>query len=160
MTKISAMTAAIVLAVGGITLTPASAAEVALSAHLMGSATSDPDGMGHATLKVDAAKSQICYSLMVEGIAPATMAHIHKGAAAASGPVAVPLISPDPAGKSAGCATADAAVVADILANPGGYYVNVHNTEFRAFEVGFGRQRVFVAFGPLVGGVGAGFAIV
>jgi hypothetical protein len=135
MNKISAMTAALALAAVGLAATPVSAAEVALSAHLMGSAASDPDGMGHATLKVDAAKSQICYTLMVEGIAPATMAHIHKGAAGASGPVAVPLTSPDPAGKSAGCATADAAVVADILANPGGYYVNVHNAEFRGGSI-------------------------
>ncbi len=131
MTKISALTVALALAAAGFAATPASATEVSLSAHLMGSAAIDPDGMGHATLKIDVAKSQVCYTLMVEGIAPATMAHIHKAAAGASGPVAVPLTSPDPSGKSAGCATADAAVITDILANPGGYYVNVHNAEFR-----------------------------
>lgn len=131
MTQITAITVALALATGGLAATPVFAAEVALSAHMMGTATGDPDGMGHATLKVDAAKSQVCYTLMVEGIAPATMAHIHKGSADASGPVAVPLTSPDAAGKSAGCATADAAVITDILANPGGYYVNVHNAEFR-----------------------------
>jgi hypothetical protein len=30
------------------------------------------------------------------------------------------------------CATADAAVVKDILPNPDAYYVNVHNAEFPA----------------------------
>jgi hypothetical protein len=92
----------------------------------------DADGMGHATLKVDVAKSQVCYTLMVEGIASATMAHIHKGPGGSAGPVAVPLTAPDASGKSAGCATADPAVVTDLLANPTGYYVNVHNAEFRA----------------------------
>ena len=139
MTHITAWTVALALSAGGLAATPSLAAEVALSAHLMGSAekpaAGDPDGMGHATLKVDAGKSQVCYTLMVEGIAAATMAHIHKGGADAAGPVAVPLTTPDAAGKSAGCATADAAVVADMLANPGGYYVNVHNAEFRGGAV-------------------------
>ncbi len=139
MTHATAWTIALVLAAGGLAATSVTAAEVALSAHLMGMAekpaAGDPDGMGHATLKVDAAKSQVCYSLMVEGIAPSTMAHIHKGAADAAGPVAVPLTMPDAAGKSAGCATVDATVVADMLANPGGYYVNVHNAEFRGGAV-------------------------
>lgn len=118
---------------------PAMAAEVALAAHLTGAAekpaAGDPDGQGHATLKVDAAKSQVCYTMMVEKIAPATMAHIHKAAADAAGPVALPLSPPDAAGKSSGCATADAALVTDMLANPGGYYVNVHNADFRAGAV-------------------------
>ena len=38
---------------------------------------------------------------------------------------------PGPDGKIKDCATADAAVVKDILANPGGYYVNVHTADFR-----------------------------
>ena len=65
----------------------------------------------------------------MEKIAAASMAHIHKAPAGANGPVAVPLATPDAAGKSSGCATVGAPVVADILANPGGYYVNVHNGE-------------------------------
>ena len=139
MTHTTAWTVALALVAGALAAAPVTAAEIALSAHLMGMAekpaAGDPDGMGHATLKVDAAKSQVCYSLMVEGIAPATMAHIHKGGADAAGPVAVPLTSPDAAGKSAGCATVDAAVVTDMLTNPGGYYVNVHNAEFRGGAV-------------------------
>ena len=63
------------------------------------------------------------------------MAHIHKAAADAAGPVALPLNPPDTAGKSSGYATADAALVTDMLANPAGYYVNVHNTEFRVGAV-------------------------
>ena len=117
------------LAAFSLAAAPALAAETKLSAHLMGSATSDADGMGHASFKLDEAKGEVCYDLMVEKIADATMAHIHKGAAGANGPVAVPLTKPGADGKSSGCATVGAPVVADILANPGGYYVNVHNAE-------------------------------
>ena len=121
----------ITLAVAAAALaTAASAAEVRLSAHLGGAVSADTDGAGHATFRVDAAKNDICYDLMIEKIGAATMAHIHKAAAGASGPVAVPLAKPDEAGKSSGCATVGAPVVADILANPAGYYVNVHNAEF------------------------------
>ena len=136
MTTFIKRAAALALAATAGFATPVFAEEVALSAHLMGTAEKpspgDADGMGHATLKIDATMSQVCYTLMVEGIAPATMAHIHKGPNGSAGPVAVPLTAPDAAGKSAGCATADPAVVKDLLANPTGYYVNVHNAEFRA----------------------------
>lgn len=101
-----------------------------LSAHLMGSATSDPDGMGHAKFRVNVGQSQVCYDISVENIAPATAAHIHKGAAGASGPPVVMLKAPGADGKVKDCATADAAVVKDILQNPGDYYVNVHNAAF------------------------------
>lgn len=136
MTTFIKRAAALALAATAGFATPVFAEEVALSAHLMGTAEKpspgDADGMGHATLKIDANMSQVCYTLMVEGIAPATMAHVHKGPNGSAGPVAVPLTAPDAAGKSAGCATADPAVVKDLLANPTGYYVNVHNAEFRA----------------------------
>ena len=100
---------------------PALSAEVKLSAHLTGAAekpSGDPDGGGHASLRVDADKTQVCYDLMVENIAPATMAHIHKAAADASGPVALPLTKPGADGKVSACATAAPEVVKDIQANP------------------------------------------
>ena len=107
-----------------------------LSAHLTGAAEKptpgDADGGGHATFRVNVGQSEVCYDLMVEKIATATMAHIHKGAPDAAGPVAIPLKAPDAAGKASACAKADAAVVKDILQNPGAYYVNVHNAEFPA----------------------------
>lgn len=135
MTKSFARIVSLSLAVAGLAAAPALAGEVALSAHLMGSAErpspGDPDGMGHANVKIDLDKSEVCYTLMVEGIAPATMAHIHKGAADTAGGVAVPLTSPDAAGRAKGCATVDAAVAKDIAENPAGYYVNVHNAEFK-----------------------------
>lgn len=108
---------------------PAYAADM-LSAHLGGAGSADTDGAGHANFRIDAAKGEVCYDLMVEKIQAATMAHIHKAPAGANGPVAVPLNKPDANGKSTGCATVGPDAVKDILANPGGYYVNVHNGEF------------------------------
>jgi hypothetical protein len=114
----------------------AQAEDVSLSAHLTGTSEKptpgDTDGMGHATVKLDTAKNQVCYTLMVEKIGQPIAAHIHKGAADVAGPVAVPLSPPDSSGKSEACVDADAAVVKDIAANPGGYYVNVHTADFKA----------------------------
>jgi hypothetical protein len=98
-----------------------------LSAHLTGAAEKpgpgDPDG--------NVGQNQVCYDLMVEKIAPAAAAHIHKGGPEEAGPPVVMLKPPGADGKIKDCATADAAVVKDILQNPGGYYVNVHNAEFK-----------------------------
>jgi hypothetical protein len=112
------------------TATPALAAgPVKLQAALAGSTDTDADGKGAATVTIDPAKNQVCYTLTVSSIDPATMAHIHKGAAGVAGPVVVPLDAPT-TGTAQGCKTAAPEVVAAILASPGDYYVNVHNGVF------------------------------
>lgn len=112
------------------TTTPALAADpVPLTATLAGSADSDADGTGSAKVTVDTTKNEVCYKLTVSGIEPATMAHIHKGAAGVSGPVVVPFDAPT-SGSSEGCKPVTAEVSAAIAANPGDYYVNVHNATF------------------------------
>jgi hypothetical protein len=134
MNKSHALAAALALALAA----PAVAQEGGrpLNAHMMGSAEKpnpgDPDGMGHATVRVNVGQSQVCWETMVENIAPATMAHIHKAPPESAGPPVVTLTPPGADGKSSGCATADAALVKDILQNPGAYYVNVHNADFKA----------------------------
>ncbi len=122
----------VTLAAAGFAAAPALAQEGGrpLAAHLMGSPTTDPDGMGHATFRVNVGQNQVCYDITTEKIAAATMAHIHKGGPAEAGPVAIALKAPDATGKVKDCATADAAVVKDILQKPGDYDVNVHNGEF------------------------------
>lgn len=99
---------------------------VSLKATLSGSADTDPDGTGAATVTVDTTKNEVCYKLTVSGIDPATMAHIHKGAANTSGPVVVPF-DPPTSGSSEGCKSVTAEVSAAIAASPGDYYVNIHN---------------------------------
>ena len=107
-----------------------------LSAHLTGAAekpaAGDPDGAGHATFRVNVGQNQVCYDISVEKIAAATMAHIPKAGPDAAGPVAIALKAPGADGKVKDCATADQAVVKDILQNPGNYYVNVHTADFGA----------------------------
>ena len=104
-----------------------------LSANLTGAAEvpgpGDPDGKGSATLRVNPGQEQVCYELSVSGIEPATMAHIHKGGPTVDGGVVVTLTAPT-SGSSSGCAAAARSLAQDIIQNPGGYYVNVHNGPF------------------------------
>jgi CHRD domain len=91
----------------------------------------DPDGAGSATIRLRAGQGEICFQLAVQNITlPAAAAHIHEGAAGVSGPVVVTLTAPDAAGMSSGCVNVPRTLVADILANPAGYYVNVHTSDF------------------------------
>ena len=97
----------------------------------------DPNGRGEAyVFGIDNDPKTLCYVLTVEKIAPATAAHIHEGAPGTNGPVVASLGAPAD-GNAADCLTEGEAgkfptgeTVADILANPGDYYVNVHNAEY------------------------------
>jgi hypothetical protein len=110
----------------------------------------DPNGSGEAYvfgIDNDPAKTTLCYVLTVDGIAPAAAAHIHEGARGENGPVVVNLGAPTD-GNAADCIREDRVLpngspafakdaagnrlttVAEILANPEDYYVNVHNAEY------------------------------
>jgi hypothetical protein len=94
----------------------------------------DPDGFGVAVLVLLPEQQLICYTLVVVNIAPATSAHIHIAPPGEPGPVVVPL-APPTSGVSAGCTPARRAVIEAIAANPGAYYVNVHNEPYPAGAV-------------------------
>jgi hypothetical protein len=91
----------------------------------------DPDGSGSASLRLNPGQEEICYELTVSNVAPATAAHIHRGATDVAGPVVVPLDAPT-SGSSSACATVDRDLVLEILKNPEAFYVNVHNAGFPA----------------------------
>ena len=114
----------------------------------------DPNGRGEFyVFQIDSAGAVdnsrvLCYNLQVKRIgelelAPlpgSRMAHIHKGKFGENGPVVANLAWPQN-GQAADCLDARVRpaqfpggdhVVADILANPSEYYVNVHNAEFKA----------------------------
>ena len=91
----------------------------------------DPDGSGTATLTINPGQGEICYTLTVEGIAPARAAHIHVGTATQAGPVVVGLMPPT-SGESSACATVDRGLAKAILKHPENYYVNVHTADFPA----------------------------
>ncbi len=105
----------------------------------------DPNGRGETyVFGIDGDAKTLCYVLNVEQIQfvePGMAAHIHKGAAGENGPVVANLARPFD-GDAADCLTEGEILpngaaafptgekVADILANPAGYYVNVHNPEY------------------------------
>ena len=97
----------------------------------------DPNGRGEAyVFGIDGDPTTLCYVLTVDKIGTATAAHIHEGAAGKNGPVVANLAAPAD-GNAADCLTEGEAgkfvgdtTVAEILANPQDYYVNVHNAEY------------------------------
>ena len=89
----------------------------------------DLDGTGFAVFRISPSRRQLCYSLYVQDIAPATAAHIHIAPPGSPGPVVVPLAAPT-SGQSQGCVTIDHQLALDLVNNPEDYYVNVHNAEF------------------------------
>lgn len=95
--------------------------------------TSEPNATGSAVIRILKDSATVCYRLHAANVTlPAVAAHIHKGAAGTNGPVVVPFTAPGADGNSGGCVSSTAAIVDDILANPSGYYVNVHTTEHPA----------------------------
>ena len=113
----------------------------------------DPAGRGEFyAFGIDENRHTLCYNLQVKRIDELAMApgngraaHIHRGKAGENGPVVANIAWPQ-GGQSADCLNgltqparfvlrntsfADAdALIADILANPQNYYVNVHNSKF------------------------------
>jgi hypothetical protein len=92
----------------------------------------DPDGSGTAAVRLNLGQGEVCFELVVSGIAPATAAHIHVGPAGVAGPVVVGL-APPTSGTSSGCVTdVSPELIKVITQNPQSYYVNVHNADFPA----------------------------
>ncbi len=91
----------------------------------------DADGTGTAKLVVNAGRGVISYELTVQNIGTATAAHIHRGVAGQAGPVVVPLRAPAN-GSVSDTVAVDKGLCQEIIRNPMGFYVNVHNADFPA----------------------------
>jgi len=120
------------LALAGVAM----AKEATLSANLSGGAAEtppgDPDGSGTASITIDPDSGKVCWNISVSNIADATQSHIHVGAAGVSGDVVVPLDVDGFSGSTQGCIEGqDKALLAKIIANPAGYYVNVHTADYK-----------------------------
>jgi hypothetical protein len=104
-------------------------------------AMGDADGKGHALVfGVDGDSQTLCYALQVSGIEMVPVgsgmaAHIHHGKQGSNGPVVANLAGPEDS-NAADCVseyekgkfpTHEAGMVERILANPGDFYINVHN---------------------------------
>jgi hypothetical protein len=104
----------------------------------------DPDGLGKVDVHIDAAAGQVCFDVKLNDVATPNRGHIHAGASGVNGPIVVPFfelrpgdaLSTDPRheaieqGRLQDCVPGDPAILAAIVANPAGYYVNVHNSRF------------------------------
>jgi hypothetical protein len=125
---------------------------VTLTARLSGAQEvppADPDGSGKAEVEIDVEAGQVCFDIKsLSDTGTPNRGHIHAGAAGVNGPIVVPFFelrippadpgapASDPRndaledGRLQDCVSADPAVLAQIVANPAGYYVNVHNARF------------------------------
>jgi len=83
---------------------------------------------GFATLVIDG--TTVSYNLLFSGVDSPTAAHIHMGAAGATGGVVVDLAPSFTGGFAAGSVTTDQDTVDAIVADPAGYYVQVHSGDF------------------------------
>ncbi len=91
---------------------------VALSGQLTGSA-----GTGTATIRIVRGLGRVCFRFtnLPTGFT-FQLAHIHEGTT--TGPIVLPLTS---TGETQACVTASRALVEQLLENPGGFVVNLHN---------------------------------
>ena len=94
-------------------------------------ATGDPDGTGHATVRLNRSAGRVCAVITWSRIGTPTAAHIHR---ASDGTVKVDLTGSVTDG--ARCATGVAPrLVRRITEHPRRYYVNVHNQAYPAGAV-------------------------
>jgi hypothetical protein len=101
---------------------------------------STSESMGHAQVKVyEDGTIEFFFSVNNKSGETYTRSHIHKGPAGVNGPIhwdfleagnPVASISDQPSDLRGVARPRAAAVLADLLANPSGYYVNVHSTVF------------------------------
>lgn len=91
----------------------------------------DPAGSGEAYVVIDTTTGRVCSVVIVRGVAQAFAVHIHKAPAGAIGPHAIDLNDPIDYGTgtaySVTCTTESPALIGALVANPAGYYVNVHS---------------------------------
>jgi hypothetical protein len=96
----------------------------------------DLDGVGRAVFRIQG--TQVCWAISWSKIQTPNVGHIHLGEPGVNGPVVVGFWRgqlPDGMTGVTGCSTTTPETVAAILANPGGYYANVHNVEHPAGAV-------------------------
>ncbi|MDQ4096440.1 MAG: CHRD domain-containing protein [Actinomycetota bacterium] len=111
---------------------PAMAQPTVLFTRLSGAAVpggGDPNGSGFGLVLVDDETNQVCAAVIVLGVDGLHGAHVHYGSEGEVGGHAVDLADPVH-GFSYSCHTASEAVVDQLIANPAGFYLNVHSHEF------------------------------
>jgi CHRD domain len=90
----------------------------------------DSNGRGSFSATLDG--RMLCYGLQVKNIGDPMAAHIHRGGSRTSGGIVQLLEHPDSGdpGASSACVRLSRSLTRALRANPGRYYVNVHNVAF------------------------------
>ena len=120
----------------GLALAASASAQVSTyTAYLTGAgelpAPGDQDAVGFAVINIDQGTGTITFTAYVQNVATITNSHIHRGGAGVGGPVIIPFGQPFVNGVSSGTLTGIApSLLAEVVANPPGYYFNVHNADF------------------------------
>ena len=100
-------------------------AVVLASDEVTATAAGDSGATGTVDLRVDGTTGDVCVRASITGLSgPITMAHIHRGAVGANGPVFITLPSTDTSVN--GCVNATPADAQAVLASPGSFYFNAH----------------------------------
>ena len=87
-----------------------------------------PNGNGAFRVEINTETGDFCYTLYGEKISAPTMAHVHTGAAGVNGG---PVITMDVTGKGSDmCIAVEPEKLKPIVANPAGFYVNIHTADF------------------------------
>jgi hypothetical protein len=102
----------------------------------------DPDGSATGKITVNVGQLRVCWEFTnVSNVAPVNRGHIHKAPAGSNGGIVVDFfnVAEGTEGPLTGCTTTGAGgvpltreLLSDIIRNPSGYYLNLHNAEFRA----------------------------
>ena len=134
MRKLALVVAAVV---AGMTLaaSPAAGDDAYIVAHMNGAnerpGPGDPDAFGRATITIDDETNRLCLTMWWQRV-DGTLSglHIHLAPPTAPGPVVVPFQVPAPGAVwTYQCVTvANEALLDNIAANPGQYYINLHST--------------------------------
>jgi plastocyanin len=94
-------------------------------------------GTGSVTLRLDATAGTVLGTWNATGLSSNIIsAHVHRGAAGANGGIVIPFSNlPSTGGSFSTSDVADAGLIREILASPGGFYVNVHTANNTGGEV-------------------------
>lgn len=99
----------------------------------------DADGHARIGIRFDRPRGRVCFDLRKFKLETPTAAHIHRGRKGKDGPIVVTFFkTPTGAGrgKITGCVDRVARTTIDrILADPAGYYANVHTETYPAGSV-------------------------
>jgi hypothetical protein len=90
----------------------------------------DPDGYGTVKLSINLANQQVCYDFSLSLLSTPMMAHIHRGPPDRIGPSVVTLFTGMGSEDLARCIPWTNTRLAEIVARPSSFYVNVYTTEF------------------------------